>query len=214
MLAIIVPIQIILMFGIIILSFIVKKIRQKEWINNIYVLFTYLVATIVVIMPITDKAHFGIGIICTLISFIYCIYLLFSKISKKDENLKKTMKIFFEISSEVIFICVIFYSIYLFAIYMQSGEKRNDIKHFDNIIIEDYLYNEINNIDKYIIEKEKNGKTVYILDVAASIFMIPLDKYNKNYDMFNMGNFGEEGVSRHNRGYKEKRKSCIINKKS
>jgi len=163
------------MFGIIILSFIVKKIRQKEWINNIYVLFTYVVATMVVIIPITDKAHFGIGIICTLISFIYCIYLLFSKISKKDENLKKTMKIFFEISSEVIFICVIFYSIYLFAIYIQNEEKRNDIKHFNNIIIEDYLYNEINNIDKYIIE----GK---ILTLENSIYK----KYKsamKIYDM-------------------------------
>lgn len=202
------------MFAILILSFIVKKIRQEDWINNIYVLFAYSVATMVVIVPITDKAHFGIGIICTIISFIYCIYLAFGKISKKDENLKKTMKIFFEISSEVTFICVIFYSIYLFAIYMQNGEKRNDIKHFDNIIIEDYLYNEINNIDKYIIEKEKNGKTVYILDVAASIFMIPLDKYNKNYDMFNMGNFGEEGTERHNRGYKNKAKPCITNKKS
>ncbi|MDE5830740.1 MAG: hypothetical protein K2H53_03575, partial [Clostridia bacterium] len=69
--------------------------------------------------------------------------------------------------------------------------------------IENYLYNQINNIDKFIVEKEENGKTVYMLDVSSSVFMIPLDKYNKNYDMFNLGNFGEQGVERNNRRYKE-----------
>ena len=26
--------------------------------------------------------------------------------------------------------------------------------------------------------------------MVAAIYMIPLDRYNKNYDMFNLGNFG------------------------
>lgn len=45
-------------------------------------------------------------------------------------------------------------------------------------------------IDSYILDKEVKGKKVYILDATAPFYMIPLDKYNKDFDMFMKGNFG------------------------
>ena len=68
-----------------------------------------------------------------------------------------------------------------------------DIKYFNGIIINDNLKNNIKTIDEYIIN---NSAKTYILDATASIYMIPIDKYNKDYDMFNKGNFGINGEDR------------------
>ena len=51
----------------------------------------------------------------------------------------------------------------------------------------------IQEIGNFILEQNKNGKDVYILDATAALYMIPIDKYNKDYDMFNKGNFGAKG---------------------
>lgn len=48
-------------------------------------------------------------------------------------------------------------------------------------------------VDNYILKQNEIGKKVYILDSDACIYMIPLDKYNKNYDMFLIGNLGSKG---------------------
>lgn len=37
---------------------------------------------------------------------------------------------------------------------------------------------------------ERSGKKVYILDATAAIFMIPIDRYNKDFDMLLKGNLG------------------------
>ena len=34
---------------------------------------------------------------------------------------------------------------------------------------------------------------MYILDAEAAIYMIPINKYNKDYDMFLKGNIGKDG---------------------
>ena len=48
-------------------------------------------------------------------------------------------------------------------------------------------------IDDFILEENRKGKNVYILDATAALYMIPIDKYNKNYDMFLKGNLGADG---------------------
>ena len=72
-------------------------------------------------------------------------------------------------------------------------DKNNKISHFRNIEINPNLENRINRIDEYILKKEQENKNVYILDAEAAIYMIPLDKYNKDYDMFLKGNIGKDG---------------------
>ena len=82
---------------------------------------------------------------------------------------------------------------YIKFIYTQDSTIYHDIKNFKWIPIGENFYNTIKGLDNFIIEEENNGKTVYILDSTAAMYFIPLDKYNKNYDMFNLGNFGENG---------------------
>lgn len=103
------------------------------------------------------------------------------------------MKIFIKMFSGVIFFAYICNSIILIMQFNEHPEKRTDIKHFKNTIIEDYLYERINNLDEFIENAEKQGKEVYILEFSAAIYNVPLDKYYKNYDMFNLGNFGGKG---------------------
>jgi len=68
-----------------------------------------------------------------------------------------------------------------------------NILKYKNIEIEDYLQKRINQIDEFILEQEKQGKKVYVLDAEAAIYMIPINKYNKDYDMFLKGNIGKDG---------------------
>ena len=67
------------------------------------------------------------------------------------------------------------------------------------------LQNAINAIPREDIEKEAqinkeieeyidlSEKKVYILDATAALYMIPIDRYNKNYDLFLIGNLGKDG---------------------
>ena len=52
------------------------------------------------------------------------------------------------------------------------------------------MLNKINDINNFILFN--NSKT-YILDSEAAIYMIALNKYNKNFDMFLKGNLGSKG---------------------
>ena len=45
-------------------------------------------------------------------------------------------------------------------------------------------------IDEYIKSQDKK---VYILDPISALYTIPIDVYNKNYDMFLIGNLGKDG---------------------
>ena len=44
-------------------------------------------------------------------------------------------------------------------------------------------------VDKYILSEDK---PIYILDATAALYMIPIERYNKDYDMFLKGNIGVE----------------------
>ena len=65
----------------------------------------------------------------------------------------------------------------------------------------------IKHVQSYIVFNEKNN--VYILDSDAALFMIPLNRYNKDFDMFLKGNLGSEGEE----GQIEKIKSMDDNTK-
>lgn len=190
--SVLMPISILVMAIILIVSKFLKKESNK--IENLLTLLMYSLSIIIVMYPISDEIHFLIGIIISIIGLIYIIFLLCEKIYNKIK-IKRKQKIY-KITSLIIWILlfamILTNSINNLYIYINAN-KSKDIGHYKNIEIEDYLKNRIYEIDNYILEKEEQGKNVYILDAEAAIYMIPINKYNKNYDMFLKGNIGKNG---------------------
>lgn len=198
-LSILMPISILIMSSIIILSKILKKENKK-----ILTILIYSLSIIVVMYPISDEIHFLIGSLIAIIGLIYIVLLIGKKIDKENKIYKITTLIVWL----VILSLILSKSIDIIYTYI-TIDKNKEIQHYKNIKIDDYLQERINEIDNYIIEKEQEGKKVYILDAEAAIYMIPLNKYNKNYDMFLKGNIGKDGEDGQIEKIKEKSKNDL-----
>ena len=174
---------------------IVSKIRKKgnETINTILTLFIYSLSIIIVMYPISDEIHFLIGSIISIIGLFFMIVLLGKTIYQRvnHKNKEKTYKIISLSVWILLFACILTTGLYNWYQYF-CQEKNKEIAHYKNIKIEKYLQERISEIDEFILKQEENGKKVYILDAEAAIYMIPIDHYNKNYDMFLKGNIGKD----------------------
>ncbi len=208
-LAVIVPISIIINAIYIIYASIFNS--KNKNLKNIITLFSYSLSIIIVMYPISDEIHFLIGSLIAIISCIYLIYLSVIKIYNKITIHKKhlIMKVI------VIFVWILLFATILYTIlvnyyqYIES-EKNNSIEHYKYIHVPEYLQDRINEIDNYILEQEEYGNKVYILDAEAVVYMIPINKYNKNYDMFLKGNIGNNGQEKIIQEIKNKQDNTII----
>lgn len=191
-LAVLIPASIILNAIILLVARILK--RKNDELKNIFTILIYSVSIIIVMYPISDKIHFLIGSFIALIGLIYQIYLL-GKILYRKIRLAQKYKVY-KITTLLIqvsiFVGIAIYGINNLYNYIKV-EKNKRIDHYKNIEISEGLIERIDEIDAYISEQENNGKKVYILDAEAAIYMIPLNKYNKDYDMFLKGNIGKDG---------------------
>lgn len=162
-----------------------KYVKERE---NIFTLLIYSLSLIILVYPISDKIHFILGSYIALISTFYLIYLMFIQ-----ENInKKNINFIFLIFLTCLFLVISELTIENYYVYA-TIEKNTNIKHYYGVYIDDRTKNTIENIDYYITTQNKNGKNVYILDSDAAVYMIPLDKYNKDYDLFLKGNLGKDG---------------------
>lgn len=189
------PISIIAMGITLIVTKILKK--ESENIQKLLTMLIYSLSIIIVMYPISDEIHFLIGSLISIIGLIYMIGIIGKQIYEKIDYTKK-YKIYkiYKIITLVVWILLLamILTISIDNLYKYlNTEKNTEIQHYKNIEMGQHLKDRISEIDKYILEKEQEGKTVYILDAEAAIYMIPLDKYNKNYDMFLKGNIGKDG---------------------
>ena len=189
-LSILIPISIIINLIIIIIEKVMN--RKNKMLENILTMFIYSFSIIILMYPIADEIHF---LIATLIAIITAIYVIgmFGKKMYNRINYNKKYKTY-KIATLIIWIALLavilttsINNLYQYII----AEKNQELKHYKNIIVKKYLQKRINDIDNYIIENK--NKKVYMLDAEAAIAMIPLDKYNKDYDMFLLGNIGKDG---------------------
>ena len=171
-----------------------------EWIKTIclekdkklYFFLVYGIAMFAICFPISNKIHFLIGGLPIIILIFYELYLLIRIMNNKINKFNKAKLFVLLMLNSILVMWSIYYSISNFYDYFEKRENYSNLKHFSYIPIDKGLENQINNITKYI-KKEENVK---ILNSSAAIYMIPLDKYNKDYDMFNKGNFGYNGEKR------------------
>ena len=112
----------------------------------------------------------------------------------KNKNLILKIKLFlYELLKSLITLSLIIYIIFSTLIlrdYLNNSEKKHTIEHYKNIPISEELINKINEIDNYILSQ---NTSVYILDAESAIYMISIDRYNKDFDMFLKGNLGSMG---------------------
>ena len=191
-LAVLIPASIMLNAIILLVARILK--RENDEFKNILTILIYSVSIIIVMYPISDKIHFLIGSFIALIGLIYQIYLLGKILYRKIRLAQKykVYKITTLLIQVIIFVEIAIYGINNLYNYIKV-EKNERIAHYKNIEISEGLIERVDEIDAYISEQENNGKKVYILDAEAAIYMIPLNKYNKDYDMFLKGNIGKDG---------------------
>lgn len=181
-LAILVPITIIISLYI--------SIRKNNHI--ITILFAYSVSTIVVVYPISDNVHFLIAGTITIITGIYLLKELYE--NKFKGILEKSIIIWIENFMKALILILILIMIgvstYKLINYIINFKEYTSLENFKYIPVSKELEEQIIKVDNYI-EKQEND--VYIVDARAAIYMIPINRYNKNYDMFLKGNIGSKG---------------------
>lgn len=177
------------------ITLMISKIKNKENINKIKVLtiLIYSLSIIIVMYPISDEIHFLIGSTITIIGSTYLLYLIGNVIYNKIklDKKKKIYKIITAIISSMLLFFILYKTVTNIYNYVNT-EKNIEINHYRNIEITNNIKDRIKSIDEFILEEEKKENKVYILDSEAAVYMIPLDKYNKDYDMFLKGNIGKD----------------------
>ena len=207
-LAILVPVSIMLMA----ITLIITKISKKEN-KNIFKILTVLIysfSVIIVMFPISDEIHFLIGSLISIIGLIYLMYLLGRQIYDKI-NYNKKYNIYKIVTLTIWLVMLVIItkgSINRLYKYIKV-EKNDEVQHYKNIEVSEYLKDKIDEIDKYILEKEQEGKNVYILDAEAVVYMIPINRYNKDYDMFLKGNIGKDGEEGQIQKIKQKEENTL-----
>ena len=156
-------------------------ILEKD--KAIYLLLVYGLAMFVVCFPISDKIHFMIGALPTLILILYELYNLIKKILW-------TWAVNFMMCATVLFLA--YFSILNLYHYFNNIDNTSVLNHYSAIPISKNFDDEIKVVDEFIL----NNSDVKILDASAAIYMIPINRYNKNYDMFLKGNLGENGENK------------------
>lgn len=184
LIAIIVPVVLLLMF---------EMLFRKKYNAKIYVFFAYAISSFVVTFPISDKIHFLTGSLITILAGIYIIFDKLMCNKKYSKNFKLISYAIYSFASIFLILIILFTSINNINEKYIQVTKEKEIAHFINIPENLGLKTRILEIDNYILENENQGKKVYILDAEAVIYTIPLDIYNKDYDMFLKGNLGGKG---------------------
>lgn len=194
--------------------------KSKE--KNFLILSVLSIVNMIMVYPISDESHFVIAVVPTLISFIYFINISVEKIKYKDELItssfqKRVVKTFsvMYLFATAFMMCAIVVastmSVVYFIINISQKNLNMELNHFKYLPMSEDSIDAIKKIDNFILAQDEN---VYILDATAGLYMIPIDKYNKNYDMFLKGNLGSEGEEGQIQELKEKtnEKILIMNK--
>lgn len=126
-LSVLVPLTIIVMY---IIS-VCKKIKTEEQ-KNIFILFAYSIAALIVVYPISDSIHFLIGSFPTLIALGYIIYVIIKRMVEKIPNQKfiYAVKCFVKSASIMIILVIVVYAILILVQYINTCDKYTELTHF------------------------------------------------------------------------------------
>ena len=186
-LAVLMPIMLIYM---VICYFLIRQ-KATRYYCNILTIVPFAVAQAIIIYPISDEVHFLIGIFPTLLGTAYIMYVLIKKLVEKRSSIThKILEQFIKIGSVAVMIVIsLTFTAPKLGEYL-SNEYKSKMDHYSMIPIEEGLEDRIKEISEFIVKQREESREVYILDAEAAIYKIPLNLYDKNYDMFLKGNLG------------------------
>lgn len=154
------------------------------------VLALYSLGMFSIVYPISDVTHFMIAIIPGIILLVYCFKLMLDTSKELRKLNYKYILEFTGVCSLLLMLSVTLLTEYAYRDRLGMISKYDYQKHFRYIDISAELNESITTINEFSAVKEKK---VYILDATAAVYMIPIDRYNKDYDMFCIGNLGAGG---------------------
>lgn len=182
--AIVLPITAIYIFGLTI-----ARTPNNHYKRKLFIMLVYGIISLSVAIPITDSMHFLIGALPLILAFMYIIYGNIKRVLMKQEKQQSIFSFLNMLYSAIITTLIIILILFSVKNIVNYQSQANEgIKHFKYVINE--YQKTIQIVDEFILNKKRENKNVYILDASAAIYMIPLDIYNKDYDMLMKGNFG------------------------
>ena len=130
--------------------------------------------------PLTDHFH----MVTALIPYVVCLLFCFKY---KDYSINQQR------------VCVFIVAIVVLASLLSpmvaiENLKFSTLNKYKGIPIDVQVETNIKLIDEFILDKKEEGKVVLIADECAAACMIPLNRYNKNFDMLLVGNVGKNSV--------------------
>lgn len=172
----------------------IKDEKSKAIHNKIKTMIVSALPLLMVQYPIADRVHFVISNYIVIIIMLFLIYVIAENLILKLNP--KTVKIVQISTTFFVIMCSAYFgtkSLITNSITYIKSEKNLDMKYFKYLIVPNHIRDYYNDLSYKESEFEKQGKKVNILDSNAVAIHIPMDKYIKNYDMFNKGNFGKDG---------------------
>lgn len=171
---------------------------------------------LIVLYPICDYTHFLVGTLIVILNLFISIWLLINKIKLKINDKKRNIdninginydKIIKQqqLYTKILKIIIIAFALLLFIFYSLIYIRRNimeykkiynenySLAHYDKIPITKNNIQMNKELNEFYKKKQKEGYNVILVDADACFYTIPLEVYNKNYDMFLKGNIGKDG---------------------
>jgi len=174
--------------------YLIKKLKfDSVESKNILKLFVFGIASFLLVYPIADYNHFAIGALILIILSIYIVSINF-KIGNE-----KVIKYFNK------FIIVVFYIVVVLLVivagrnyyeYIKNENKNHSLNHYNGVIIDKSRSEKISAVNQFIEQQEMIGKNVYIINADSCFYTIPIDKYEKYFDLLLKGNLGQKGVQK------------------
>lgn len=153
-----------------------KSIRRNGKSNVLISILIFNIAWLMVAYPLCDASH----LLCLLVPLTPALF--FSVRFKRYKDWEK-------------YVCIVIATVVcVIAITPFSAIGTNyvfsDLNNYKGVVIESSVNERIKTISEYITKKNKEGYNVRIAADAASAYKIPINVYEKDWDMLLVGNIG------------------------
>lgn len=167
---------------------VIKNIKDTKKISTVKTLLAFSIGALILTYPIFNVYHFSLAIIPSTITLMYSIYVVLEELLAM-KPINKIIKI-----TALIFVLVIVGRGTYYTIQYCKSEKASGI--FYGTKLDNNIKRNIEIINDYIIEKQKEGKNIVIISTYSMLYTLENNIDNYYFDMPLRGNLGKNGVQK------------------